>query len=97
MQKKIFSALFSLFLIFSAVISPVSVKAYEVTGFDITAKAGMLVSMDTGEILYSNNIDQKLYPASITKIMTATLMLENEKYDPEGKVTMTEEVHQFCF
>lgn len=92
MQKKIFSALFSLFLIFSAVISPVSVKAYEVTGFDITAKAGMLVSMDTGEILYSNNIDQKLYPASITKIMTAILMLENEKYDPEGKVTMTEEV-----
>ena len=94
MLKRFFSFLFSAFLIFSLVFCPVTVKAYEVTGFDITAKAGMLVSLDTGEILYSNNIDQKLYPASITKIMTVTLMLESDKYDPDGKVAMTEEVQR---
>ena len=92
MPKKIFSIIFSVFLAVSVIFAPISVSAYEITGFDITAKAGMLVSMDTGEILYSNNIDNKVFPASITKIMTVTLMLESEKYDPAGKVAMTKEV-----
>lgn len=92
MPKKIFSIIFSVFLAVSVIFTPLSVSAYEITGFDISAKAGMLVSMDTGEILYSNNIDNKVYPASITKIMTVTLMLESEKYDPAGKVAMTKEV-----
>lgn len=92
MVKRIFSFIFVLFLIFSAVLCPLSVSAYEVTGFEINAKAGMLISMDTGEILYENNIDKKIYPASITKIMTAILMLESEKYDPDAKIAMTQEV-----
>lgn len=92
MPKKIFSIIFSVFLAVSVIFAPISVSAYEISGFDITAKAGMLVSMDTGEILYSNNIDYKVSPASITKIMTVTLMLESEKYDPAGKVAMTKEV-----
>ncbi|MBR7132520.1 MAG: D-alanyl-D-alanine carboxypeptidase [Clostridia bacterium] len=90
MLKRIFSIIFTIFLIFALLSSPLTASAYEVTGFDITAKAGMLVSMDTGEILYENNIDQRVYPASITKIMTVTLMLESEKFDPEGKIAMTE-------
>lgn len=94
MSKKIFSIFFTIFLAVSVVISPLTASAYEVTGFNITAKAGMLVSLDTGEIMYENNIDQKLYPASITKIMTAVIMLESEKYDPDGKVVMTESVQR---
>lgn len=89
MIKKIFSIFFSVFIICTAIITPISANAFTVTGFDITAKAGALISLDTGEYLYENNIDQKMYPASITKIMTAILVLENEKYDPEGKITMT--------
>ena len=92
MVKKVFSIIFTFILAFSVILTPLTASAYEVTGVDITAKAGMLVSMDTGEILYSNNIDQKMYPASLTKIMTVTLMLESEKYDPAGKVAMTKEV-----
>ena len=92
MLKKLFSIIFTVILAFSVILTPLTASAYEITGFDITAKAGMLVSMDTGEILYSNNIDQKMYPASLTKIMTVTLMLESEKYDPAGKVAMTKEV-----
>lgn len=94
MLKKLFSIIFTFILVFSVVLTPLTASAYEITGFDITARAGMLVSMDTGEILYSNNIDQKMYPASLTKIMTVTLMLESEKYDPAGKVAMTKEVQQ---
>lgn len=92
MVKRIFSIILTVFLCFSVLLTPLSVSAYEVSGIDITAKAGMLVSMDTGEILYSNNIDKKVYPASITKIMTAVIMLESGKYEPDAKIAMTEEV-----
>lgn len=92
MLKKLFSIIFTVILAFSVILTPLTASAYEITGFDITAKAGMLVSMDTGEILYSNNIDQKMYPASLTKIMTVTLMLESDKYNPESKIAMTKEV-----
>ncbi len=89
MPKKIFSTFFTIFLTFFCLFPSLTTSAYEVTEFDITAKAGMLVSLDTGEILYENNIDNKVYPASITKIMTTILMLESDKYDPQGKITMT--------
>lgn len=83
-----------IFLIIFILSAPFSVSAYEVTGFDITAKAGMLVALDTDgeEILFEKNIDKKVYPASITKIMTVILFLEDEQYSPTGKITMTEKV-----
>lgn len=89
MLKKIFSIIFSIIIILTCMITPVSVGAYEVTEFEITAQAGALISLDTDEFLYENNIDKKVYPASITKIMTAIIILENEKFDPEGKITMS--------
>lgn len=94
MQKKIFSVISIIILAVSVIFPSLSASAYEVTGFNITAKAGMLVSLDTGEVLYSNNIDDKMYPASLTKIMTVTLMLESNKYVPDGKVAMTDEVQK---
>ncbi len=92
MLKKTFSIIFICFLIILSVFSPITASAYEVTSFEITAKAGMLVSLDTGEMLYENNIDKKVYPASIAKIMTAVLMIESDKWDPEAKVTLTKDV-----
>ena len=92
MLKRIFSIISTIFLVFCLFLTPISASAYEVTGFQVSAKQGILVSLDTGEILYEKNIDEKLYPASITKIMTATLILESEKYNPEAKIAMTEEI-----
>lgn len=43
----------------------------------IDAQAYILVDSKTGQILYEQNPDKKLYPASTTKIMTAVLALEN--------------------
>lgn len=91
MPKRIFSIIFAIFLIFSTFSTGFTASAFEVTEFDITAKAGLLVSLDTGEFIYENNIDQKVYPASITKIMTAILILESEKYNPEEKIALTKE------
>lgn len=40
-------------------------------------ESAILMEADTGTILYSKNIDEPLYPASITKMMTALLVVEN--------------------
>ncbi len=90
MLKRIFSLFFVFLLCFTLAFSSLSVSAYEVNGFEITAKSGMLVSLDTGEVLYSNNTDLKVYPAAITNIMTAMVILESDKYAPDAKITMTE-------
>ena len=92
MLKKTFSIFFAFLIIFLCVFSPICASAYEVLGVEITAKAGMLISLDTGEALYENNINEKVYPASIAKIMTAVLMLESDKWNPEAKVTLSKEV-----
>ena len=75
MIKKIFCICFSAFLLFSSTIVPAF--AYTPTNFDVSAEGAMLVSMDTGDVLYTKNIHKKFYPASLTKIMTALLLLEN--------------------
>ena len=87
MLKRIFSA----FLIICLILPVLTVKAYEPSGIDITAQAAMLVSLDTDEVLFEKNADKKVYPASIAKIMTALLVLENEKFDPDAKIAMTQE------
>jgi serine-type D-Ala-D-Ala carboxypeptidase (penicillin-binding protein 5/6) len=52
----------------------------------ITAKAAMLMDMDTGTVLYSRNADKRLEMASTTKIMTAILILESLPLDKQVKV-----------
>lgn len=41
----------------------------------------ILIDSKTGQVLYGKNIHEELYPASITKVMTALLTLENCKLD----------------
>ena len=50
----------------------------------ISAKAAVVISGDTGDVLYSVNSDVRLPMASTTKIMTALLLIENrENLDEE--------------
>ena len=44
---------------------------------DISARNIVLANSDTGKIVYERNKDEKIYPASITKLMTAILVVEN--------------------
>lgn len=50
-------------------------------GPQIGAQAAILMDANTGVILYSKNIHERLYPASTTKIMTALLAMENGNLD----------------
>lgn len=47
----------------------------------LISQAAILIDNKTGKILYSKNENEKMYPASTTKIMTAILTLENCNLD----------------
>lgn len=57
---------------------------------EISGEAAILLDIDTGAILYEKNADEKLYPASITKIMTGLLAVENCSLD--GTFTFTADI-----
>ncbi|MBU3159817.1 D-alanyl-D-alanine carboxypeptidase [Clostridium frigoris] len=63
-------------LIFTLVFSTTVLAATNPPELD--AKAAISVDMDTNEIIYAKNIDNKMYPASITKLITALLLAENK-------------------
>lgn len=44
--------------------------------FSFKSEAQVLMEATTGEIIYANNENEKLYPASVTKIMTLLLIME---------------------
>ncbi len=44
---------------------------------EIGAEAAVLIEADSGTVLYAKNADSKRYPASITKILTALVTIEN--------------------
>jgi D-alanyl-D-alanine carboxypeptidase len=43
---------------------------------EVSAQGACLMDAATGQVLYGKNQDQQFYPASITKVMTALLVLE---------------------
>lgn len=55
---------------------------------EISAPSAILIESKTGRILYEKNSDEKRYPASTTKIMTALLTLENVE-DLQSKATVS--------
>jgi len=49
--------------------------------YGIKAEAGLLLDITTGEVLYGKNPDTPMYPASLTKALTAILVLEDLNLD----------------
>ncbi len=79
--KQVSHKLISLLLI-SALLCPVfSLRTYalELWANDVyvASEGACLMDADTGVILYGKNEDEAYYPASITKVMTALLTIEN--------------------
>ena len=59
------------------------------SALEISAPCGILMERDTGKILYEKESHKKLPPASVTKIMTLLLVLENID---SGKMNLDDEV-----
>ncbi len=53
---------------------------------DLNAETAILMDAKTGRVLYGKDIDKHMYPASMTKILTALVMLDYIALDEEIKV-----------
>ncbi|MBE5889488.1 MAG: tRNA (guanosine(46)-N7)-methyltransferase TrmB [Lachnospiraceae bacterium] len=60
---------------------PVLAEEYWPTGVSVDSGSAVVMEVNTGTVLYEKNGDEIRYPASITKIMTALLVLENCELD----------------
>ena len=87
MKKQRFLSLFLLLSLLVSLFLTPTVSAYE--DFDLDAKAGLLIEANTGEVLFEKNAHQENYPASITKVMTALLVLEAVE---SGKLSLSQSV-----
>lgn len=47
------------------------------TDIDINAESAVVFNYDTGDILWEKNSDSKIYPASLTKMLSAIIAIEN--------------------
>ena len=73
--RRFFCLFFCLFLLLGLT-APARAAGDDVGDWEVAAKAALLLDPDTEEILYARNIHERLYPASLTKIMTCLLVLE---------------------
>ena len=78
--KKVFIIIFSIVLIL------LNTTCFAIDADKLYAQAAILIDSNTGKVLFEKNMDQKMYPASTTKIMTAILAIENCELD--DKVTV---------
>ncbi|MEG0228515.1 MAG: D-alanyl-D-alanine carboxypeptidase, partial [Lachnospiraceae bacterium] len=53
----------------------------------VYAESAIVMDVNSGAILYAKNVDEKRFPASITKIMTALVTLENSQLTDRVKFT----------
>ena len=75
-----------LFFLISFLLFNLVVRADDLS---LSAKSAILIEESTGNVIYELNPDEKLNPASMTKIMSLILIME--KID-EGKIKLTDDV-----
>lgn len=93
MKKRFLPLLMALTLIFpsfsvfaeevSSETNEISQENAQTSDLTLAAETAVLMDAASGEILYEKNADQKMYPASITKLMTILLALEHGKLTDE--------------
>lgn len=64
---------------------PIPASAQE--ELSLASEAAVLMDADSGQVLYAKNMNKQLYPASITKIMTALVALQELK--PQERLTVS--------
>ena len=82
--------LFVFFILSIFIIAFFSVRAEDgvkISGLTLKAKSSILMETSTGQILYCENENKKMAPASVTKIMTMLLVMEAID---DGKLSLTD-------
>ncbi len=75
--KKIITSIIITFILILTIFCNYSSAIY----LEIHSEAVILIEKETGQIIYSKNANQKMYPASTTKILTAILAIEQLSLD----------------
>lgn len=87
-MKKLISLLTLFIFLFAAVPSyAATAEVGEPTLPEITAGSAISVDIATGEIILTKEPTKKMYPASLTKMMTALILAENRKLDDVITIT----------
>ncbi len=58
----------------------------------VTAPAAILIEESTGTVLFEKNADQKMYPASMTKVLTSLVALDY--FEPEELIKVGTEINE---
>ena len=66
-----------------------SVSIQDDNFLNLEAESAILIEQNSGQILYSHNIHEKLHPASVTKVMSLLLIMEALK---SGKITLDTQI-----
>ncbi|MCR5186915.1 MAG: D-alanyl-D-alanine carboxypeptidase [Clostridia bacterium] len=56
-------------------------KTFAIEELNVNANAALIIETNTGKVIYEKDGDEQNYPASVTKILTAILVLENCNLD----------------
>lgn len=85
MKKLNFITLFVFIAVFAAPFFSIDAGAYnfEPKGVTLHSEAAYLENIETGEVVFSKKADEKRVPASLTKIMTCVIVLDNFKENIE--------------
>ncbi len=78
-KAKKFALIMSIILLWTTFASSLSVSAAFTPKVELNSEGVYMVNTDTDIVVVSKNADKKLYPASLTKIMTCLVALENIK------------------
>lgn len=79
--RKITVFFLCLFVLVSASPTPIYAASDWPNGVSVKAEGAILIDGDTGTVLWGQNIHKSYFPASITKVMTALLVIENCSLD----------------
>ena len=82
-SRKIYSMLFLLLFLWGVLWEAESVYAANWGSVELTAEEAVLMDADTGAVLFEKNAEEKGYPASITKVLTALVVLEHTSPDEQ--------------
>lgn len=88
--KKILILICSVAVILSVFAVPASAQNYADSIEKLNCDVDLLISLDDGSAIVSKNADKPVAPASLTKIMTALVVLRN-KSNLEESITVSEE------
>ena len=87
MNNKIYKI--TMIVVLLIVVLTCNTKVYADDELSINAKAALIVETNTGKIIYEKDIYEQNYPASVTKILTAILTIENCELDDVATVSQT--------